>query len=87
MMTPPIQIKKGDRVYLDTDQRWYTVTRGTYWHDMSFRSMVDTELACGVWAFDGDGKVLQPAAVGEVWRGEQQIYPPVAEQLSLFEGM
>lgn len=86
-MIPPIQIKKGDRVYLDTSECWVTATRGSYWRDISWRNTQYMEEARGYWAFDGDGRQLQVCAVGEVWRGEKQVYPPVAVQLSLFEGM
>ncbi len=78
-MTPPIQLKKGDRVLLASNKRWYTVTRKPYQQHLGYTCNPDPKpIPGGAWLFTGnDGtntRQLQVIAIAEVWRNETQIF-------------
>lgn len=84
--TPPIALRRGDIVWLSSS-RWYTVVRPGYRRPMGYTSSGVQNV--GEWVFVGCGqhgnRQLQVSAIQAVERANIQIYPPSAEQPTLFD--
>ena len=83
-----MDLRTGDDVLLISSGKWYRVRGRAYRQHLGYTCGLNPQAIYGDWLFIGIGdtgqRQLQVDAIAEVWRDGYQVWPPVAEQLSLF---